>query len=390
MYQSLFGEWQLVHSDDLSPLDDSAFAVRSVRESRSSLAQDDGRLAEWATQDVYISGSPLDAMRQRLAASLPAEDSRVFTIVDTTGELAPHVLRELATATGMPLERLVLRDAGTQQVWATIDRTRIPRRGDATLKVYHVRPSALRDGSNDGHADAHEVARSLMEVSDVTTIVVGARTSPAEIDSDLSRLMLACQATTWRCPTLVFVVPPSLDWAVRRVSQIDWPADVVVEVIDDVLSSPAQAWNTLLSAWDRHDLSLLPTASVERIEAAEEARAIGRQLRQLMDTAGIMGAAVADSNTGLLVAGESHERGVNLAEAAAALAPAMQAHQRSNETLCNPRDVEEVIVSAGSRQFVMRPLLRRGTLFLLAQLDRGHSNLTLARLKVAEAQRNLD
>lgn len=388
MYQSLFGDSQTDRSVDVASPAGEPFSVSHVDASRESTAGDDGRLTEWYHQDVYVSGSPLDAMRRHLASALPAETSRMFTLVDASAAWAPRVLQELSAATDQPLQRVTLRDAGTQRVWATVNRTLIPRRGDATLKVYHANAPAIGERLTDTE-DLDEVALALMEVSDMAAFVVGARTSPASFETQVARLVLATQAVTWRCPTLAFVVPPSLDWASRRIAQVDWPNDIAVEIIDDVLASPAQAWNVLLSAWDRHDLALLPKLTVERLEAAEEARAIGRQLRQLMDTAGIMGAAVANAATGLLVAGESHDRGVDLAQAAAALAPAMQAHQQSNQILGNASAVEEVIVSAGSRQFVMRPLPRRADLFLLAQLDRSHSNLTLARLKVAEAQRNL-
>lgn len=386
MYKSLFGDLHVGpgHADP----DAQGLRAASLQESHAHGARDDGSLRETWEQNLYVSGSPAQAMREHLARTLPQEGSRILTLADPTGTWAPRIIQALSDATGQPIQRLAVRDQATHRELAWLERTLIPRRGDTTLKLYHA-GLASRPLDASAPDDSDQAPFVLMEHSDLSVVMVGTA-DPAHLDSLLARLLLATQALSWRCPALAFVVPSGILTIAQRIRDVDWPDDVTVDLIDDTFTTPSQAWNAVLGAWDRHDVSLVPAQTLERIEAVEEARAIGRQLRQLMGTAGIVGAAVADAQTGLLVAGESHRAEVDLARAAAALAVTVRAHHHANEALGHARPVEEIIVTAAAHQYVVRPLPSRGAMFMFALLDRAHSNLTLARLKVSEAQRNLD
>jgi hypothetical protein len=405
MLKSLFGELAGLSEDDRRrrvtdvdvepaapavkpPLPSHLFMPTALEESRQSTTADDGRLLNKLQQDLYVSGSPARAIREHLAKSPHNEQARVITLMDPAHAWAPAVIRALAEATGQPIQQLNIRDHASHTVMASLQRTEIPRRGDTSLKLYHADVPRV-EGERAPDDDSHLTPFVLMESSDMAAIIVS-QSPMADLDDLLAKLARATQAPSWRCPTLVFMLTPiSLDVG-ERILNVDWPADVLVEIIDEPFASPSGVWNALLGAWDRHDVALIPPLTVERMEAAEEARAIGRQLRQLMHTAGVVGCAVADVNTTLLVAGESHEPTVNLPRAAAALAPTILAHQQAALAMKATAPVEEIIVCVGPHQYVVRPLQRRSNLFMFAQLDRANSNLTLARLQVAEAQRNLD
>jgi hypothetical protein len=371
------------------PLPNHLFVPTALEESRQSVTADDGRLLNKLQQVLYVSGSPARAIREHLAKSPRDEQTtRVITLMDAAHAWAPAVIRALAEATGQTIQQLNIRDHASHTVMASLQRTEIPRRGDASLKLYHADVPRV-EGERAPDDDSHLTPFVLMESSDMAAIIVS-KSPMAELDDMLAKLARATQAPSWRCPTLVFLLNPISLAVGERILSVDWPADVRVEIIDEPFASPSGVWNALLGAWDRQDVALIPPLAVERLEAAEEARAIGRQLRQLMHTAGVVGCAVADVNTTLLVAGESHEPTVNLPRAAAALAPTILAHQQAALAMKATAPVEEIIICVGAHQYVVRPLLRRSHLFMFAQLDRANSNLTLARLQVAEAQRNLD
>ena len=261
----------------------------------------------------------------------------------------------------------------------------IPRRGDTTLKLYHadVPGSADRVPGDDSHLTPY----MLMESSDMAAVIVGSMSQP-QFRAMLERLALATQSMSWHCPTLVFMLPPGVPWALEGVQAVSWPIELRIEIIDEPLTAASAVWNTLLGAWDRHERRLAPVAP-ERDEAAEAARMVARQLRQLMEGAGFIGCAVAEVQTGHLVAGEFHDGRVDLARAATALATALRAQQHGAQAMGCAAPVEEVVFCAGQDQYVIRPLESRPNLFLFARLHRAFANLTLARLKVAEAQRNL-
>jgi hypothetical protein len=369
----------------------SATRKRQVHTTRHLEAGTDGRLLNRVDEDLYLHGSPLAAMRRHLANTLPAEGSRLITLLDPAARWAADLVRALSDATGQPIQRVNVRDHATHSVLASIERTVIPRRGDDTLKLYHA--------SSQGSLDASLV---LMERSDMACVVVPmlpvtpderAMPDQAALDALLVSLAQAVQAPTWRCPALAFVMPRDEVEAARRIRAVHWPKSLQLDFVDDGHAVASQRWNAILSAWDRHDLTLLTTPTPANLQAIEEARAIGRQLRQLMGTSGLLGAAVADASTGQLIAGESHRADIDLAHASLVLAPVVRAHVQAYDELGHNPPLEEIITVAGPVQFVVRPLIAQrpgqGLWFMFAQLDRAHANLSLARLKVAEAQRNL-
>jgi hypothetical protein len=113
------------------------------------------------------------------------------------------------------------------------------------------------------------------------------------------------------------------------------------------------------------------------------------QLRSLMAIEGFVGCAVADLRTGHLMVGESHERGFDLSRAARILADTLRANQEASIALGCLEPLEEIVLCAGEDQYVARPLAPATNLFIFAKLDHTHANLTLARMKLAEAQHAL-
>jgi predicted regulator of Ras-like GTPase activity (Roadblock/LC7/MglB family) len=113
-------------------------------------------------------------------------------------------------------------------------------------------------------------------------------------------------------------------------------------------------------------------------------------LADMLSVEGLLGCAVVDGTTGLVLARETRElQPADLELSAAASAQVLRSHKAAARSMGLAEQIDEVIVSAGARQQVLRPLPRHPDLFLMALLDRSRSNLALARYKMTEAEKGL-
>jgi predicted regulator of Ras-like GTPase activity (Roadblock/LC7/MglB family) len=126
-----------------------------------------------------------------------------------------------------------------------------------------------------------------------------------------------------------------------------------------------------------------PTAPAPGLEV----RLVERHLGQLFVADGVIGCAVVDVASGLLLAEQSRD-GVELDGPAAACAQALRAHRDAAQRLGMPL-VDEVTLTFGPTLQLVRTLPRQPGLFLLVLVDRPRANLALTRFRMAEAQRNL-
>jgi hypothetical protein len=373
--KSLFGDLTATPLKAGGPM--PAFAATAVLESTDTHLSDDGRMVDRHQQDLFVTGSPAQAMREHLATAQPGADVRTITLLDPSRLWAPGVIKALSDATGQPVERLHLREQATLRILATLERTVVPRRGQASLKIYHA-DLRVTEG------ESLRVPFVLMERSQMAAVIVGPMQGP-EVEAMLLALHTAVREPSWRCDSLLFLLPPNGAWIASKIAGLDWPRTVQVEVLDEPLIGTSSVWNALLAAWDRQHSPSEPAADA----AALEARAIARQLRSLMHTDGVLGCALVDATDGDLLAGESRDAGSDLARAAAALAPVLRAHRQASTAMSLPGTLDEIAVVNGSVCHLIRPLSRRPSQFLFARIDRSHANLALLKFKLAEAERNL-
>lgn len=353
-----------------------AFAATAVLESTDTHLADDGRMVDRHQQDLFVTGSPAEAMREHLAKA-QASDVRTITLLDPARLWAPGVVKALSDATGQPVEKLHLREQATLRILATLERTVVPRRGEATLKIYHA-DLRVAEGEN------LRIPFVLMERSQMSAVIVGPMLPP-EIEAMLLALHAAVREPSWKCDSLIFLLPPSGAWIAAKIAGLEWPRKLQVEVLDEPLIGTSSVWNALLAAWDRQHGPAEPAAD----PAALEARVVARQLRTLMHTDGVLGCALVDATDGDLLAGESRDAGTDLARAAAALAPVLRAHRQASNAMALPGALDEIAIVNGSVCHLLRPLQRRPNQFLFARIDRSHANLALLKFKLAEAERNL-
>lgn len=424
MLRSLFG--------DLYPLRDTAsrrpvgseteFAATAILETVTGEVSDSGHLIDRHTRDLFVTGSPAQAMRAHFASQREEQalGQRFITLYDPAQMWAASVVKALSDASGQPIERLHLRDQTTLGTLAMIERTQLIRREEDTLKIYHA------DVRAHGR-DAQLIPLALMERSDLTVVIIGPMHSSA-VESMIETLRRAASSDTWRCPQMLFLLPVGAHWTADKVLAAKWPATVQVRVQTEPLTSASTVWNLLLTHWNQikpanaapaplDPISLLsettrsgagdsprrepafsgeippppPTVtSAELYRAPPHPARAAAVLQELMLLDGLVFAALVDINTGQVIASEG--RGPDIDRAAAAAAEVLSVHRRTLRLMGHWRTndpVDEVLVTAGSRYHILRTLQAHPDLFILAVLDKLRSNLAMTRFRIMEAQQVL-
>lgn len=250
MLTSLFGDLGMAKEpspdeefpDTLPPESAATFTASAVFESTDTSVNDRGQMVERHVKDLFITGSPAQAMRAHFASYADTRSARhAITLYDPVGAWAPATLKALSDASGQPIERLHLRDLHTLQTLAMIERTRIVRRHDDALKIYHVdERSPLPE-----HADIPVV---LMERAQLSAVIVGPMHG-SSINRMLAMLVTATHAPSWRCPQLMFMLPPAALWIAGRIESAHWPEWLQVTVLNEPLDGTSAVWNALLETW---------------------------------------------------------------------------------------------------------------------------------------------
>ena len=412
---------------------DHGFAATAIMQTMATEVNERGQMVDRHSHDLVVTGSPAQAIREHFAntrSDLETATS-LITLLDPVGVWASAVIKALSDAGGRPVERLHLREHSTLRTLATIERTTLVRRHEETLRIYHADVRAPGK-------DTAEIPVALMERSQMTTVVIGPM-QPHAIDALLDSLLAAVLLPNWRCPNVLFMLPPNAVWIANKISSVVWPAGLHVHVISESMTGASSVWNAMLGIWNQikqqpgwhpsahpplggeggfpikvseidssHARSLtgIPspagTASTTGL-AAGTAPSIMRVSRHVLDPMrakqalagllpleGLLGCAVVDATTGLVLAREVREdQPVDMDLAAAASAQVLRAHRQSARAMGLSEQIDEVMTSAGPRHHVMRTVSRHPELFLVALLDKQRSNLALARFQLMELERGM-
>src|SRR5262245_1116180 len=97
LVKSLFGELTASPLPASRPLD--AFAATAILESTDTRIADDGRMVDRHRLDLFVTGSPAQAIHEHLAQTQAGADARTITMLDPTRIWAPGVIKALADAT---------------------------------------------------------------------------------------------------------------------------------------------------------------------------------------------------------------------------------------------------------------------------------------------------
>jgi hypothetical protein len=389
MLRTLFGELAPRRVSPPDPQSTSPAALHesgpgspALRERRSS-----ARSGRDVATDVVVDASPAAAMRAHFAATRADLDhaGAMITLLDPSGLWAAQVIHALSDAASQPVERVALRERGTLRTLAVIERTVVPRHQSTPLKVYHadIRATGL---------EQEEIANALAEGSHLTAVVIGGM-QPHAVMTLLRSMLAATRQPEWRCPWLVFLLPPGSSGLRQRIVDQDWPASVRVAAMAESLTSASSVWNTVLTAWEASAAgpvaSLTESSGNSDMAPLLQQDAVDRALGLVSRTEGLLACGLVNLACGDLIASDSRTGSQHtLASMAAAMCAAHQAHVATAGPDNPPPD--ELLVTAGANQVLLRTLPAAGALVgMVAILDRQQANLALLRFRMLEAEKHL-
>jgi hypothetical protein len=112
-------------------------------------------------------------------------------------------------------------------------------------------------------------------------------------------------------------------------------------------------------------------------------------LSKLSEIDGFIGTCIVDSNSGMMLGSEGGGSSVNLEVAAAGNTEVVRAKRKTMSSLGLKDSIEDILISLGKQYHLIRPLSQKEGLFVYLVLDRGRSNLAMARHTLSDVEKAL-
>ena len=110
-------------------------------------------------------------------------------------------------------------------------------------------------------------------------------------------------------------------------------------------------------------------------------------LTSLLTIDGALCAALVDANSGMMLG--SAGQGVDLDVAAAGNTEVVRAKMKTMKSLNLRDEIEDILITLGKQYHVIRPVAKSPGLFFYLVLDKGRSNLAMARRKTLDVEQGL-
>jgi CheY-like chemotaxis protein len=111
-------------------------------------------------------------------------------------------------------------------------------------------------------------------------------------------------------------------------------------------------------------------------------------LAKLNSIDGFVGAALVDSESGMLL-GQEGGGALNMEIAAAGNTEVVRSKRKVMGNLALKDTIEDILITLGKQYHLIRPLRARSTLFFYVALDRSRANLAMARIALADVEKDL-
>ena len=123
-------------------------------------------------------------------------------------------------------------------------------------------------------------------------------------------------------------------------------------------------------------------------QTTERTMNIKDSLAKLNQIDGFVGAALVDSESGMLL-GQEGGGSLNLEVAAAGNTEVVRAKRKTMNNLALKDGIEDILITLSKQYHLIRPLRTRSTLFFYVALDRTRANLAMARIALADVEKEL-
>ncbi|HEY0817679.1 MAG TPA: hypothetical protein VGD46_02805 [Rhizobacter sp.] len=418
-------EWQSTRAETAVPTQ-----VQPRDEDEGDAAQRDiGRPVGPTQRELFVSCDPAEAMQQQLDHLLP----EYIALHDIGTSSSRKLLAGVASASGRPVQKLVIRRQGFGTPLAALEFVDFPSAGGASLRLYTTETDA------DTH-QRHELARVLLCYSRLGVIMVG-DLPPHLMASSFEPLREAMIKRDWHNRHMLLLPLAHSTTLGSTGTDLGRGTGVTVRTTPQV-TRPADAWSFISGTWNRlreqihaeAGLSLPPLPGATRGAAGSEGPVsaptplvtepgslsaatpavppaappmamkpmptigarepqpddgpLARYVHQLIQLPGMVSVAIFDTATGQahLHAG-ARPGGPDLGQHGAALLGAM-AH--TSRTLGMGHALPEAAITLGTHHLLLRAVPHHPGLALHAVLDKTHANLTLARLQIGRMDAVLD
>jgi hypothetical protein len=114
---------------------------------------------------------------------------------------------------------------------------------------------------------------------------------------------------------------------------------------------------------------------------------VNETLAALLTIDGAMCSALVDANSGMMLG--SSGQGLDLEVAAAGNTEVVRAKLKTMKALNLKDEIEDILITLGKQYHIIRPVVKSPGLFIYLVLDKGRSNLALARRKVLDVESGL-
>ena len=125
-----------------------------------------------------------------------------------------------------------------------------------------------------------------------------------------------------------------------------------------------------------------------RTQTPEATMNIKDSLNKLNQMDGFVGAALVDAESGMLL-GQEGGGNLNLEVAAASNSEVVKAKRKAITNLALKETIEDILITLGKQYHLIRPLRTRPNRFFYIALERSRANLALARMALADVEKDL-
>jgi predicted regulator of Ras-like GTPase activity (Roadblock/LC7/MglB family) len=175
-------------------------------------------------------------------------------------------------------------------------------------------------------------------------------------------------------------VSPADDWSA------DWPGPEVSAAISiaRTRTDVTQIGTIPAKLPSLPAIPLPPEQSTEKIHM----RNAKEVLKSLNELDGYVGAALVDSESGMMLASDGGAN-INFEIAAAGNTEVVRAKRKVAKALGLKDEIEDILITLGKQYHLIRPVANKQGLFFYMVLDRARSNLAMSRYKLADVEKEL-
>ena len=187
---------------------------------------------------------------------------------------------------------------------------------------------------------------------------------------------------------------PAVPGALSDMTCFDPADEIKVGEVSQPESAPSaeeqSQTNSIEHFWQQIDASILPSSQSQEEIMAVTSNSVKDILARLeLSIEGFIGAAVADSDSGMCLGSVGGAGVMNIEVAAANNTEVVRAKRKAMKALNLRDDIEDILISLGKQYHLIRPLRARPAVFIYLAVDRARANLAMTRFALADAERDL-